>query len=123
MIEVKAVSVQEKEYFQNYNELFDHIVEVENLRMLQLEPDFKTMQWSFTTYVPQHVAVLYAHLKAQNDVVREAFENQLPLIEICTGDFTNPQYVVKTPNLDIEYLKKKWVLAYCTAHDMTVASN
>ena len=121
MIEVKA-SAQEREYFQNYNELFDHIVEVENLKMLQLEPDFKTMQWSFATYVPQHVAVLYAHLKDKDDAIREAFENQLPLIEICTGDFATPEYAVSTPNLNIEHLKEKWVLAYCEAHDMTVAS-
>ena len=33
MTEVTA-SNREKEYFQNYNELFDHIVEVENEKMV-----------------------------------------------------------------------------------------
>jgi hypothetical protein len=123
MIEVKMRPNKEKELFQNYNELFDHIVEAENLRMLERHPDFRTMQWSFTAYAPHHVQALYAHLKERHSAIKEASESQLPLIEICTGDFANPEYVVGTANLNIKYLKKKWTLAYCAAHGMSVAAN
>jgi hypothetical protein len=120
---IEIASNKEKEYFQNYDELFDYIVETENEKMLELEPDFRAMQWSFTAYSPHHVQALYTHLKGQHPFIKEALESQLPLIEICIGDFTNPEYVVETENLKIRYLKKKWSLAYCTAHGITVAAN
>jgi hypothetical protein len=123
MIEVKTISNKEKECFQSYDALFDHFVEVENLKMLEPEPDFSEMQWSFTAYAPHHVQAFYTHLKDQSPVVKEALESQLPLIEICTGDFSNPEYIVGTANLDIKYLKQKWTLAYCSAHNMTITAN
>jgi hypothetical protein len=122
MIEVQTVSNNEKETFQSYDNLFEYIVEAENLKMLELEPDFRSMQWSFTAYSPRHVQALYTHLKDQHLAVRQASENQLPLIEICSGDFTNPEYVVGTEDTKIRYLKKKWTLAYCASHGMTIAA-
>ena len=123
MIEVKTASSQERERFQNYDELFDDIVQMENLKTLEIDPDFRSMQWSFVSYAPRHVGALYTHLKEQNSAIKEASEKQLPLIEICTGDFTNPEYVVGAETLNLEYLKKKWTLAHCAAHNMTVAVN
>ena len=121
MIEVNTAPGQQNERFQNYDDLFDHIIEMENLKMLELEPDFRTMQWSFVAYAPHHVTALYMHLKGQDKAIKEASEKQLPLIEICTGDFTKPEYVVGTQTLNLGYLKKKWALAYCATHNMTIA--
>jgi hypothetical protein len=121
MIEVQTASPKKKETFQSYDDLFEHIVEVENLKMLELEPYFPEMQWSFTAYSPRYTQALYTHLKDQYPAVRHASENQLPLIEICTGDFANPEYVVGTESLKIRDMKKRWTLAYCSAHGMTVA--
>lgn len=120
---IEIASNKEKEYFQSYDELFDHIVDRENEKMLELEPDFDAIQWSFTAYSSHHVQALYTHLKGQHPSIKEALESQLPLIEICTGDFTNPEYVVGTESLKIRYLKKKWSLAYCAAYGMTVSGN
>jgi hypothetical protein len=52
--------------------------------------------------------------------VHEAFDENLPLIEICTGDYHNPMYIVVTPNVDIYYLKKRWCVDYCTFHHLLV---
>jgi hypothetical protein len=123
MIQVKTAHAQEKEMFQSYDDLFEHIVALENHKMLQIEPDFKTMEWSFAAHPPRHVDALYAHLKDQHPAISQACESQLPLIEICTGDYANPEYVVATENLNVSHLKKQWTLAYCDAHNMTVATN
>jgi hypothetical protein len=67
-----------------------------------------------------HVAALYAHTKNPCAEMQEAFEYNLPLIEICTGDYKNPLYIVLTPNIDMDYLKRKWCIDWCTFHHLLV---
>jgi hypothetical protein len=39
---------------------------------------------------------LYAHNKDLFTPIKEAFDQNLPLIEICVGDYANPQYIAVT---------------------------
>lgn len=120
MLEVKIVHEPTVELFEDYNDLFQHLVRLENLKMLASNPDFSTMDWSFTLYSPDRVALLLAHMKEYSLPVKEAYEQGLPLLEICTGNFSFPQYVVQTPMLNMDYLKKKWALDYCECHGITI---
>jgi hypothetical protein len=52
--------------------------------------------------------------------MKEAFEERLSLIAICTGDYKHPLYVVMTANVNVDYMKKKWCVDYCTCHDLVV---
>lgn len=92
----------------------------ENLKLLEKEADFHSMNWSFTIHPPRHVTAFYAHLKESCDVIKEAYEGELSLIAICTGNYWAPTYIALTPNVNLDYLKRKWCLEYCRFHHLTV---
>jgi hypothetical protein len=69
---------------------------------------------------PKQVVDLYTHSKDPSEAMKEAFEERLPLIEICTGDHKNPLYIVMTANVDIDFLKRKWCVDYCTNRNWIV---
>ena len=118
MIEVIELNDQQIRQFNNYNQLFDYLIEMENRKLFSHYSDFKQMNWSFTIYSLKQVASLYAYSKNPADAIREAFEDELPLIEICNGSYEHPIYIVDTPNVDMDYLKRKWCQHYCQSHDL-----
>lgn len=118
MIEVIGLTGQQIYQFEDYNQLFDYLVEMENRELLAHCSDFKQLNWSFTIYSPKQVASLYAYSKNLADAIREAFEDELSLIEICNGSYEHPIYIVDTPNVDMDYLKRKWCQHYCRSHDL-----
>ena len=48
--------------------------------------------------------------------VKQAYEQELSLLEVCAGNYDNPRYLPITANLDIVLLKKQWCLAYYLCH-------
>ncbi len=104
MIAILHLDGTPAELFENYDALLDCIIECEN----EKHSNDASMDWSFTTYPPGQVVALYAFSQKPCLAMQEAFEENLPLIEICTGDCKNPLYIVATPNVDMDFLKKKW---------------
>ena len=118
IIELKTV--QKPKLFKSYDDLFLYLTKLENMKMLVPNPDFKTMNWSFCLHSADRVRLLFEHMKEDPLPIKEAYEQGLPLIEICSGDFDRPEYVVKTPVLNMSYLKKKWALEYCECHGLII---
>jgi hypothetical protein len=106
MIIIQPLNGTPAEAFESYDEVFNSLGMDDH--------------WSFTIYPPQRVAALYAHCKDPPEAMRESFEDNLPLIEICAGDYNMPLYIVRTPNVDMDYLKRKWCVDYCTWHHIVV---
>ncbi len=120
MIIIQPLDGSPAEPFEDYNELFECIIENENLKRAIKHPDVMLVHWGFTLYSPQEVVALYALSTTPCPAITEAFEENLPLIEIYTGDSNNPLYIPLTPNVDMDYLKKKWCIDWCTYHDLVV---
>ena len=118
---IEVTKPSRPELFESYDDLFLHLTRLENLKMLAPNPDFKDMDWNFCLYSPDRVRLLFEHMKEDFLPIKEAYEQGLPLLEICAGHFGLPQYVVLTPMLNLGYLKKKWALDYCESHGLTVA--
>lgn len=114
MIEIIPLDGSQTICFENYDQLFDHIVEVENRKFVAKQQDNEQINWNFTIYSTKQVAVLYVYHKDPDDALKEAYEEGLSLIEICTGSYAHPNYIVMTPNIDMDYLKRKWCLDFCT---------
>lgn len=119
MIQIIPLDGKPAEYFESFNEFFKNIITTENSKLVDDQPDLAQMNWSFTVYPPKRVAAL-AHTTEPCEAIQEAMEDNLPLIEICAGDFRKPLYVVLTPNVDLEYLKRKWCVDWCTFHHVLV---
>ena len=120
MIVIHPLDGTPAEHFEDYNELFECILVNENLKFAIKNPDVAPTDWSFTVFPPIQAAALYALSQDPCPAITEAFEDNLPLIEIYTGDSKNSLYIPLTPNVDMDYLKKKWCVDWCTFHDLVV---
>ena len=120
MIKIVPLDGTPPEHFESFDELFETVTTMENSKLVDEHPDFSHMNWSFTVYPPKRVAALHAHTKDPSVVLQEAFEDHLPLIEICAGDYKKALCIVLTPNVNMDYLKRKWCIDYCTYHHLLV---
>ena len=120
MIIIQPLDGTPAEHFETFDQLFECILTTESLKVAAKTSHSKPMNWSFTVYPANQVGTLLALHKKPPEAVEQAYEENLPLIEICTGDYKNPLYIVLTPNVDMGYLKKKWCIDYCTYHNLVV---
>jgi len=107
-------------YFKDYNDLFENLIGIENTKFIAVNQNARDRDWTFAIHPPQRVAAFFAHLKDSCEAIKEACEEGSPLIEICAGDYTKPVYIVQTPNVDMDYLKKKWCVEYCGFHHLLI---
>jgi hypothetical protein len=101
------------------DDAFNHLSAGE---LLEDHPEIGATHWGFVVFPPEMVPNLYLNLK-QKPVpapLKEAYEQQLGVIEVCSGDYANPTYVPITPSLDIGKLKKGWYLECCKKHGFLV---
>jgi len=109
--------------FENYDKAFDFIsgmdgeVEEGNLFYLPLKTG---NNWSFAAYSPERVNQLSQFAPVTEPNLRQAYEGQWGLLEICDGDYANPRYVALTPDVDLSGLKRKWLHSYCAAHGLAI---
>ncbi|MGV8948382.1 MAG: hypothetical protein ACOH2E_03315 [Candidatus Paracaedibacter sp.] len=120
MIIIQPLNGEPAEHFETFDQLFEFIMTIEALKLVAKNSHSKPMNWNFTVYSADQVFPLLAGYKKPPGALEEAYEENLSLIEICTGDYKKPLYVVLTPNVDMDYLKKKWCVDYCTYHDLVV---
>ena len=120
MIIIQPLDGTPAEYFESFDQLFEDIITTEALKVAAKTSHSKPVNWSFAVYPADQVLPLLAAHKKPPEAVEEAYEENLSLIEICTGDYKHPLYIVMTPNVDMDYLKKKWCVDYCTYHNLVV---
>ncbi len=119
MIRIIPLDGNPIEHFEDYNELFECITSTETMKAAKrLKPVH--IDWNFTIHHPKRASALYIQSKNPSEAIKEAFEENLALIEICTGDYKKPLYIPLTPNVDMDYLKRKWCIDSCTFHHILV---
>ena len=118
MIIIQPLDGTPAEHFETFDQLFECILTTESLKVAAKTSNAKLLNWNFTIHAAKEVVGLFTHSKKPPEVLKEAFEERLPLIEICTGDYKHPLHIVLTPNVDMGYLRKKWCVDYCTYHDL-----
>jgi hypothetical protein len=118
MINICKPNIKLIKSFKN-DDAFNHLSAGE---LLEDHPEVDTTHWGFVIFLPKAVPDLYFKLKQQPvpAPLKEAYEQQLGVVEVCNGDYTNPIYVPITPSLDIGKLKKDWYLECCKKHGFLV---
>jgi len=101
------------------DDAFNHLSAGE---LLEDHPEIGVTQWGFVVFPPEKVLNLYLNLQQKTipAPLKEAYEQQLGVIEICKGDYENPIWVPVTHRLDIGKLKKDWYLECCRKHGFFV---
>lgn len=74
--------------------------------------------WRFDSFTPKHVYNLYHHLRKSSitPTLQQAYEQELGLVEIWSGDARNPTQLLITPDLDIEAYQRQWLRTYWQVH-------
>ena len=108
--------------FENYKELYKHIRDQENMKLLESHPEFGKTGWRFTLLSPEEVAERYKSLEKRYDLktLSRALREKSGIIETYEGDGNSPHLVVASPRVDIEGFRKDFCDDYCYAHGMSI---
>ena len=119
------IRLEQQITFNNYDKLFDFLAqmdsEIKDGKLFESYLQFEGTNWSFVIYPPDRVAALYKFATTIDPELQEAHDQQLSLLEICAGDYKNPQYIAVTPNIDMSGLKRKWCHDYCAFHGLALS--
>lgn len=101
--------------FKNYDELFKHINTQESSKLSESSSCFPGNIWSFVLFTNKRLSYIYYKTleKSFSAIGRQAYEQELDLIEISRGDFQNPLQIPVTPDVNIQELQKNWCQDYC----------
>jgi hypothetical protein len=121
----KVIIILSKEHeligqFLSYDELFEHLAGIADTEFMAVNHNAKDRDWRFIIHSPRRVTAFLSHLKDSCDAIKEALEESLPLIEICSGDYSKPLYIAQTPNVDMDYLKRRWCIDWCNIHHFLI---
>lgn len=119
MIQVFGSNQKPVGIFQNYDELCQHFNAIESSKLLECSSCSLSETWSFTLYTHKRLSYIYYKTleKSFSKVGKEAFEQELDLIEIYKGDFKYPTQIPVAHDVNIQELKENWCREYCDAHN------
>ena len=121
----KMITIETTIALENYNKVFDFLAqmdsEIKDGKLFESYLQFEGTNWSFVIYPPDRVAALYEFAITIDPELQKAYDEQLSLLETCTGDYKCPQYIALAPSVDVYELKKKWCHDYCRVHDLALS--
>ena len=105
--------------FKDYDALFKHINTLENSKLTESSSCFPGEIWSFVLFTNKRLSYIYYKTleRSFSKVGKEAFEQELDLIEISKGDYQNPLQIPVTPDVNVAELKRNWCQEYCDIRD------
>ena len=108
--------------YRTFDEVCDHFRRVEHLKPLPAGEDCGGDRWDFVYCPHKRLSSLHEHLKDTHFsyLEREAYENELDLIEVFDGRSELADQYVVTPDLDIGSLMREWCFDYAHYHGYTV---
>ena len=108
--------------FEDYQTLYQHIMHEENFKLFQYHPQFPKFPWSFIVFSPEGVAELIQTLQKKHDMelLYESWSRELPMLEICKGNYQDIELIPLTPEIDVEAMREDWCKAYCQSQEISV---
>jgi len=122
MIHLFNTSTADKKSFYNSDDFFEFIKGIENAKLSEDHPEFGSFGWSFKVFDRRSIFELYHNIKEESltPSIREAYEQQFDLLEICKGDLSKPIHIPITPDVDVKYFQKLWCFEYCRSRGYEV---
>ena len=125
MIGIFNTHTKEMKLFEKVEGLFKYITALENEKMLEDHKHFGKTEWSFIIFSRKDVHELYHNSKKDDltEELKQAYQQELELLEVCHGDCQTPAQLPLTPDIDLEELKMDWCRAYCITHQFYLAED
>lgn len=122
MIQVFASDKTVIGLFKDYEAFFTYINALENSKLTESRSCFPGEIWSFVLFTNKRLSYIYHKTleRSFSKIGKEAFEQELDLIEISKGDHKSPLQIPVTPDVDVQKLKENWCQEYCDAHNYTL---
>ena len=119
MIQVFASNKEAIGQFDNYDALSKYINSIENSKLAECSSRSLGEIWSFALYTNKRLSYIYYKTleRSFSKVGKEAFEQELDLIEIYKGGFESPIQIPVTADINVQELKESWCQEYCEAHN------
>lgn len=119
MIQVFSSDQKAIGQFKDYDQLVKHLNTLENDKLSQCSSRAPSETWSFAIYSHKRLSYIYYKTleRSFNQAGKEAFEQELDLIEIYKGTFQNPLQIPASKDVDVQSLKEDWCHDYCEAHN------
>jgi hypothetical protein len=107
--------------FKDYDAIFKHINTLENSKLMESSAFPKDI-WTFVIFTNKRLSYIYHKTleRSFSKVGKEAYENELDLIEISKGDYQNPIQIPVTADVNVQELRKRWCQEYCDSHDYVI---
>ena len=84
---------------------------------------FPEEKWEFSYYSYNRLCAILGGVKRNSQLTKaeqEAYENELDLIEVCTGNPQTLQQIVLFPDVDVTELERDWCFDYAHAKNFVL---
>jgi len=100
--------------FDSYTEVCTAFHNIENCKILEdVDGEIFKNSWGFFLHDKRTLKHLHDNLTWVPPLLKEAYDREIGLIELCKGDPFNLTQILITPEVDIEKIRKAWCLDYC----------
>ncbi len=117
--------------FETYGSLIDYIhhSRIRKLRFLIYRTypfdsvlDGEESNWRFVYYKHAQLRTVYSCMKEPplTQIEKEAFDQELDLIELYQGDPARPLQIPVTDDVNIQQLQRNWCESYCKTHEYSI---
>lgn len=113
--------------YKRFEDVCDYFMRLEHFKATERDSfypgSFSEEKWEFSYYSYDHLCAIFGGIKRNARLTKaeqEAYENELDLIEVCTGKPQTLQQIVLFPDVDITELERDWCFDYAHAKNFVL---
>lgn len=107
--------------YKRFEDVCDYFMRLEHFKTTDRN-SFSEERWEFAYYSYEYLREIFGGIKRNvpSKMEREAYENELDVIEVCTGDPQMLRQIVLFPEVDVEELTRNWCFDYARAKNFAL---
>ena len=113
--------------YKNFEDVCDYFMRLEHFKAADrgsfYHGSFPEEKWEFCYYTHEHLCAIVGGIEQDEELTKvewEAYENELDLIEVCTGDPQAFQQIILFPDVDVTELARDWSFDYAHAKNFSL---
>ena len=113
--------------YKRFEDVCDYFMRLEHFKVLDRDSfyprSFSEEKWEFSYYSYDHLCAIFGGIKRNVQLTKAeqgAYENELDLIEVCTGDPQKLQQIILFPDVDVMELERDWCFDYAHAKNFVL---
>lgn len=106
--------------YKRFEDVCDYFMRLEHFK--SVGRSFSEERWEFSYYSYEYLRAIFGGIKknVSSKTEREAYENELDLIEVCKGDPQFLRQIALFPDVDVEEVARDWCFDYARAKNFSL---